>query len=196
MDKLIGQKDDTIYHREMLSINFNKGMVKEVEIYRSNFNDTIVNQLKTYNNGAIDDMQSEYYDLEILDTDRPHFYRGKITIHTIYENLKLNKANQRTLEFAYCQQSKDSIYLTYVKSKTSNTLEFEFQNYFGKRLQGKLYQLVIRDTIINGEKMVNLGQTHLLVDNYPKTVNLFLQSTTNIKNKKFNIDKNSLKPLD
>ena len=193
-DKLIGLKGDTLYKRSWLRINFPNGIVDETEVYISNFNDTIMNQFKTFNNGVINRDQSEYYDLEISHTDKPHFYKGKITLHSIYENLKLDKENQRTLEFAYCEQSKDSVYLTYVESKTSNTIEFGFQNYFGDRLQGKLYQLVFRDTLINGEEMLNMRETNVLVDNYPETVNLFLAATTNIRKKKFNPDKIKLKP--
>lgn len=169
--------------------------MEEAEVYVSNYNDTIPNQYKLYNKNQIDKQQSEYYDLKIWDTDKPNIYKGKITMHTVYENLQLNNKNRRTVELAFCEQTKDSISLKYIKSETSNTIEFEFQNYFGKRLQGKLYQLVYRDTLINGEAMLNMRETRLLVDNYPETVNLFLRATSDIKKKKINPKKIKLKSL-
>lgn len=188
-DKLIARENDTTYTRNLIQIDLGNDIIEEAEVYVSNYNDTILNQYKLYNKNQIDKQQSEYYNLEIWDTDKPNIYKGKITMHTVYENLQLNKKNKRTVEFAFCEQTKDSMSLKYIKSETSNTIEFEFQNYFGKRLQGKLYQLVYRDTLINGEVMLNMSQTHLLVDNYPETVNLFLGATSDIKKKKFSHEK-------
>ncbi len=193
-DKLVGKQGDTIYKRKWIEIDFGNGNVEETEIYVSNFNDTVVNQFKFHNNNSIDIKQSEYYDLEIFNTNRVNFYKGKITLHTVYENLRFDKANRRTLEFAYCEQTKDSIRLKYIETTTSNTIEFEFQNYYGKRLQGKLYQLVFRDTIIKGKEMLNMRQTNILVDNYPETTNFFLGTTADIKKKRFNPGKIKLMP--
>ena len=195
IDKLIPRENDTVYNKKWISIDYGNGRIEDTEIYISNHNDTIHNQYKMYYKNQIDKKESEYYDLEIWNTKRPHFYGGRITMHTVYENLKLNKANRRTVEFAYCEQTKDSTSLKYLKSTTSNTIDFEFQNYFGKRLQGKLYQLVYRDTIIKGEKMLNMRQTKILVDNFSETVNLFLGTTSGIKEKKFSLKKTNLKPV-
>ena len=192
IDKLIAHNQDTVYTKNWISINYGKGLTQELEVYVSKY-DTIMNQSKIHNKNKIG-KQSEYYDLEIWDTKKPHIFKGKITMHTAYENLILNKENKKTLEFSFCQQTKDSMSLKYIKSKSSNTIEFEFENYFGKRLQGKLLELVFRDTIIKGESMLNMRQTELLVDNYPTTVNLFLDST--LKKKKFNPKKLKLKPSD
>jgi hypothetical protein len=192
-DKLIPRENDTVYNKKWISIHYGNDIIEDTEIYISNYNDTILNQYKLYNKNQIDIKESEYYDLVIWKTKKPHFYGGKITMHTVYENLKLNKANRRTLEFAYCEQTKDSTSLKYIKSTTSNTIDFEFQNYFGNRLQGKLYQLVYRDTIIKGENMLNMRQTKILVDNFSKTVNLFLGTTSGIKEKKFSLKKTNLK---
>jgi hypothetical protein len=192
IDKLIAHNDDTLYTKNLIDINYGKDVKEELEIYLSKY-DTIMNQSKIYNKTKID-KESEYYDLEIWNTEKPHIYRGKVTIHTAYENLTLNKQNRRTLEFAFCEQTKDSMSLKYITSKTSNTIDFEFENYFGNRLQGKLNQLVYRDTIVKGKAMLNMRQTELLVDNYPTTVNIFLNSTSSIKKKKFNPKKFKLKP--
>lgn len=193
IDKLIPREDDTVYTKKWISIDYGNGRIEDAEIYISNHNDTILNQYKLYYKNQIDIKESEYYNLEIWNTKKPHFYSGRITMHTVYENLKLNKANRRTVEFAYREQTKDSTSLKYIKSTTSNTIDFEFQNYFGNRLTGKLYQLVYRDTIIKGEKMLNMRQIKILVDNFSETVNLFIGTTSDIKEKKFNLKKSNLK---
>ena len=128
IDKLIPRENDTVYNKKWISIDYGNGRIEDTEIYISNHNDTIHNQYKMYYKNQIDKKESEYYDLEIWNTKRPHFYGGRITMHTVYENLKLNKANRRTVEFAYCEQTKDSTSLKYLKSTTSNTIDFEFQN--------------------------------------------------------------------
>ena len=182
------------FKRVWLNIrHFDKGY-EEAEIYITKNNDTLPNQHKLFKNGQIDINESEYYDLKISETNRPHIYAGEITLHTFYQNLKLDNANKRTVEFDFCQQTKDSIYLKFLESKTSNTIRFEFQNYYGKRLNGYLYQLVLRDTIINGEKQFNMRQTKLIVDNYVKTNNAFLDVDTIKKYKKFNPGKLKLYP--
>ena len=190
-DKLIARKNDTVYTKIPIVINWGNGNKQEIEVYQSKY-DTIINQIKSFSNNRIS-KGSEYYDLKIWNTEKPNIYKGKVTMHTDYENLKLDKKNTRKLEFAFCEQNKDSMSLKYITSKTSNTIEFEFENYFGNRLQGKLYELVFRDTIIKGKSMLNMRQTELLVDNYPTTINLFLGATSSIKKKKFNPKKLNIK---
>lgn len=163
---------DSTYTVQKISLHF-PNRVEEIEMYIKNNKDTISNQYKLIKNHTIDTIESVYYDLKIVSTDIPHIYKGRITLHTKYENLKLNKQNRRTLEFSYCEQYKDSILISYAKSTVSTTLDFTFENYYGKNLQGLLYQIVERDTT---KGLTNLNQVHLLVDNSAKTDNLFLES--------------------
>ncbi|WP_430401185.1 hypothetical protein [Flavobacterium sp.] len=184
-DRLIATEEDTLYKREWMRINFENRKVEEVEIYISENNDTISNQYKLFINNNIDTLKSNYYDLILTKTNKPNVYKGQITLHTKYENLKLNKQNRRRIQFSYCDQNKDSIFIRYVESKSSNIINFKFENYYGNRLQGQLYQIVERDTIVNNEEMININQSYIMVDNQIETVNLFLDSDY-IEENKFN----------
>lgn len=171
------------YSRSKIEINYSD-RTEEIELYVIKKKDTISNQFKFIKNNIIDTLQSYYYDLQISKTDKPNFYKGKITLHTKYENLKLNKRNRRTIEFGYCNQNKDSLYLKYITSKNSTSLNFEFENHKSANLNGILYQITERDTT---KGMMILNQVHLLVDNFPQTNNFFLES--------YNLDKDKTKKV-
>lgn len=173
------------YLRKTLYIKYPDAM-EEIELYIMKKKDTISNQYKLIRNNKIDTLESCYYDLKISKSDKPNFYHGTITLHSKYENLKLNKKNKRTIDFGYCNQNKDSVYLKYITSKNSTTLNFEFENHKGANLNGILYQLTERDTT---KDMINLNQVHLLVDNLPQTNNFFLESYNldKDKNRKINL---------
>ena len=185
-DRLFENRSDTLYTRKWLDVDFGNGITEELEVYISNFNDTITNQFIRRDKNNIDLFSSVYYDLEISDKDSLDFYNGKITLHTFYDKIKLNNSKRRTFEFAYCNQTKDSINLNYIKSYNSNTIEFKFQNYYGNRLNGKLYQMIEIDTIVNGKKKIMMVRYNVLVDNLAETKNLFLKSTQDIRERKFN----------
>lgn len=171
------------YSRQNISLHFSD-WTEEIELYIIKKKDTISNQYKFIKNNRIDTLKSSYYDLEISQTDKPNFYKGKITLHTKYQNLKLNKKNKRTLELSYCNQNKDSLYLKYVTSKSSATLDFIFENHKNRNLKGILYQITERDTT---KEMINMNQIYLLVDNSAETDNLFLES--------YNLDKDKTKKV-
>ena len=185
-DRLIPAENDTLFKREWMAIEFKNDRIEEIEIYISENNDTISNQCKILIGQKIDTINSCYYDLKLTKTNNPHVYNGQIILHTKYKNLKLSKQNRRRIEFAYCNQNKDSVFLRYAESKSSNIINFEFENYYGNRLIGQLYQIVERDTIIKNKEMINLNQIYLMVDNQIETDNLFLDSE-HIKETKFTI---------
>jgi hypothetical protein len=184
-DRLI--KDST-YVKANLIIEWNEFREEEVEIYISKNNDTIYNQYRITENGILDSINSMYYKLKIRKSDREGFYKANISFHSKYELLELDEQNKRTLTFYYLEQKADKIYDS-ISSKTTtvfNSLEFEFENQYDNRLVGLLSQVVIRDTILNGEKAFNYRQSYLLVDNYPVTDNIFLEAYEFEKDNKFN----------
>jgi len=185
-------KGDEKYHSLFINIKYPNKNYEEMEIYVSENNDTILNQYKYSKNDILDTIVSEYYDLKITKADKPHFYNGSITLHSKYENLKLNKQNRRRIEFTYYDQNKDSVFLRQKISKTGNTINFTYENYYGKELQGILYQIVERDTT---NDLINLNQIHLLVSNTPINYNSFLKSYSldKDKNKKLTLKNVNLK---
>ena len=93
------------------------------------------------------------------------------------------------MEFNFCEQNLDSMWITTKTINSSNTLEFEFQNSFGNRLQGLVYLKVERDTILEKEPSINLYRLQMLVDNNRMTSNLFLKAYEFDKENKFNTQK-------
>ena len=75
------------------------------------------------------------------------------------------------------------------ETKSSNTIDFEFEKCDGKRIQGLIHLTIERDTIINNEKMVNLFMLPILVDNESITDNIFLEAFKLDKKNKFNPEK-------
>src|SRR5690606_1180698 len=84
-DRLKGREIDTLYSRKWMKINFRKNIGEEVELYISEYNDTIWNQYKPYIGNTIDSMKAEFYDLKIIETKNPNKYKGIITIHSKYD---------------------------------------------------------------------------------------------------------------
>lgn len=176
---------DTIYERFWFSNPSLEAPDFSVENYVSNVGDTIENQFKRYKNGVVDTLKSEFYDLEIYDTDKPNIYKGIITLHTRFDTLQINEKNTRRLQFMF-DEFGDSISLGSVISKTSNRLEFEFKNVISEHLTGVLIQDVFRDTVIDGEDMVNYGKTRILVDTRGITDNTFIYSHRFLEEKRIN----------
>ena len=185
--------NEDLYRRQTLSLTFSDSVREDIEIYITKEKDTFYNQYKYFTADVIDTLNSNYYDLKITKTDKKNTYKGVITLHSLYENLKLDKNNRREIQFGYCTQNKDSIQLIYLSSKSKNTIEFEYENYYNNKLQGIIYQVVERDTIVNNEEMLNMNRIYLLVDNDTLSDNLFMESYEVPKTKKFNFNKRKFK---
>tara|TARA_R110002012_G_scaffold113174_1_gene259160 strand:- start:1625 stop:2293 length:669 start_codon:yes stop_codon:yes gene_type:complete len=181
---------DSTYVREKLIVNWSDFRQEEFEIYISKNNDTIKNQYKTIENGVIDSLNSLFYILKIKKSNKEGYYSANISLHSEYERLELNEKNKRTLSFYYLEQKADKLYdsISSITTTVDNSLEFEFENHYDGRLIGLLAQEVIRDTVVNAEKMLNYRMTYLLVDNHNITDNLFLESHELDKENKFNPD--------
>ena len=179
---------DSLYTKKWLTVDYNDGRIEDVEIYITKDNDTVTNQFKPYRNKQIDTIRSEFYDLKITETEKENIYKGKISIHSKYDKLELDDKNKRTVDFHYAEQNADSMRITSLKSEINNVIEFEFENFYSNRLQGVIIITVLRDTIINKEKMINLFELELLVDNKDITDNMCLEIYEFKKNKPFNKD--------
>jgi len=175
-------KLDTIYSRLWINYPLVENPDKSIEFYVSSQTDTIFNQRKIYKNGVLDTLKSEFYNLEVYKTNKPNLYKGKITFHTRFDTLKINKKNNRELQFLYLEFN-DSIIISSVKSKTSNYLEFEFINTKNNHLTGVLIQDVFRDTLVKNEEMLNYSKSRILVDTRNETDNLFISSHGFLKDK-------------
>lgn len=179
---------DSVYQREWIGLNYENNTREYYEVYITKERDTFVNQYKYYVNGVLDTLHSEYYELEILDTDKEHFYKGKIKLNHKYTNLK---DENRILNFAFLSQNKDSVFTNYLEFNEPE-FEFIFENYRSKRLQGFIYQIssVKLDSFVNGEQQVNVNELKLAIDSDIYTDNLFFEIMG--WNEKLSLDKTKL----
>lgn len=176
---------DTIYERVWFNNLVEEKPEYHVELYISNVGDTIQNQYVQYKNGVIDTLKSEFYDLEVLYTNEAHIYKGILTLHSRFDNLQINEKNRRRLQLMY-DEFGDSISIGSVISESSNRLEFEFRNVISEHLTGVLIQDVFRDTIIDGDNMVNYSETRILVDTRDITDNISIYSHRFLEEKRVN----------
>lgn len=185
-DKLL---NDSLYNRKWLKFESPEERLEDIEIYIAEKGDTVYNQYKVYKNNKVDTLNSEFYDLKLYKTGKPNIYRGQITLHSLLDTLKLNRQNSRIIEFLYCEQNKDSIRTTTIKSDKLNTIEFEYENFYSNQLQGVITATVWIDPKKKDrspEDILTHYRIELLVDSYIKTDNFILQAFEFDKEKKFN----------
>lgn len=177
---------DSVYKREWIRINYENNIREECEVYITKERDTFVNQYKYFVNNVLDTLYSEYYELEISETDKEHFYKGKIKLYHKFNNLK--KHNDKSSFFSYLSQNKDSIYVNKLEFDNPE-FEFVFENFYDKRLQGFIYQMIFTesDSIRNGEEMLNLNYLQLAVDSHIYTDNISFKIMG--RNEEFNPNK-------
>lgn len=176
---------DTIYERVWLNSPTVENPDYGIEFYISNVGDTIENQYERYINGVVDTLKSEFYNLEVYKTNKLHIYKGILTLHSRFDTLQINEKNRRRLQFMYYEFG-DSVRLRAVTSEIFNRLEFDFQNIRNEHLTGVLIQDVFRDTIMEGEDMLNYRKTRILVDTRDITDNPFIKSHRFLEEKRIN----------
>lgn len=174
---------DSLYKRAWIIVEHQNNLREEVEVYITKERDTFVNQYKSFVNGVLDTLYSEYYELEILDTEKEHFYRAKIKFYHKFNNLK--DYEDKISKFWYLSQNKDSLYINELEIDKPE-IEFVFENFYEKRLQGSIDQIIftVSDSIRNGEKMLDVNWLELIVDSHIYTDNLFFKTAE--RKQKFN----------
>lgn len=175
---------DTLYEVKWFYAVSPEGIGQEIQYYISEVGDTILNQYYYYNQeGVIDTLESEFYTLEIFPTDTLDWYKGALTLHTMFGKMPIDAKNRRRLQLLY-DEITDSVILSSVISERSNRLEFYYRNTIDHHLTGVLLQDVFRDTIIGQDTLVQYGKTRLLVDTRESTNNTFIQSHRFLKIKR------------
>lgn len=176
---------DSLYKKHWLQLEFDENSKHLLELYITKEQDSFINQHKVFKNDALDTLNSVFYDLIISETDKIGFYKGKIILFNRFKDVKLDTYNTRTLFFNFISQNKDSLWTNTITSNNT-IIEFEFENYYAKRLQGSIFETI---TLEKNENEVNVHQLEIAVDNYNFTNNIFFQLKEN-KNK-FTINNNT-----
>lgn len=169
---------NSLYKKKWLQLEFDEKSKHLLELYITKERDSFINQYKVFKDNVLDTLNSAFYDLVISETDKIGFYRGKIILFNRFKDVKLDTYNTRKLFFNFISQSKDSLWTNTITSDNT-TIEFEFENYYAKRLQGFIFETV---TLLKNEDEVNVHQLEIAIDNYNFTNNIFFQLKEN-KNK-------------
>ena len=181
------KKEKTTFTRQWLRLN-RDSIQEQAELYISNEKDTIQNQLKHYIGKVLDSSSSEFYNLEISESEIDNVYKGTIKYYTKYGTKRRNERHKITTTLDFLEKSKDSSFFTEISVENSNEIHFEYQNIDNNALTGIIKQLILIDTIIDNKEMVRIIQYETLVDNFVVTPSIHLIAHDFYKTRRFHID--------
>jgi hypothetical protein len=169
IEKLV---DKDKYDRFWITYEYPNNISEKVEVYVSKEKDTVNNQIKFLNNGTIDSTKSRFFEYNLVKSEKPDTYKGIFHFYSEHDSNPKNLNKEKTLRLSIFQKSRDSSYFQSFESKASNKIEFELVNYENDQLVGIMWELrFIQFFDENGKDMLELIETHLAVDNKPKTHN-------------------------
>ncbi|MCH4824652.1 hypothetical protein ML462_15890 [Gramella lutea] len=99
--------------------------IQEIEAYVSKKSDTLINQLKVYNNGVIDPTKSKFYELKI-EGFKDSLIQGEISFFTPQDCTSIK--NKREITLTYLQREEDSLIIREIDTDT-NYIEFPYRNF-------------------------------------------------------------------
>lgn len=164
------------FESQYISIEALDTIREKYEVFISGKKDSIYNQSFRFKENKIDTVNSEFYTLNISKTNIKYIYQGVLTLYNKHYKLKIDSENERITEFHFFEQNKDSVWISEVKSESSNQLKFKFENYYNDKLYGMLTQLTLRDTIIDKDSMITISNSYLIVTNKVKNSDFYIKS--------------------
>ena len=164
--------DNEKYDRFWITYEYPNKVSEKVEVYISKDEDTINNQTKFLNNGIIDSTKSRFFDFSLIKSEKPDTYNGVFHYYSEHDSNPKNVNKEKTLSLSIFQKSRDSSYFQKFESKASNKVEFELVNYESDQLVGIMWEMRFIQQNVDGKDMLNVIETHLAVDNKPKTHNI------------------------
>lgn len=167
--------DKEKYDRFWITYKYPNNSNEKVEVYISKEKDTIINQLKFYNNGIIDSTKSRFYDFKLVKSKKPDTYDGVLNFYSENDSNPKNVDSEKTLSISIFQKSKDSVYYQKFESKSSNSVKFQLVNYENDQLVGILKEQRFIQKYIKGKDMLEVIETTMAVDNKPKTHNIGIE---------------------
>jgi len=163
------------YEINQISEIYDNNIEEISEIYRSNINDTLYNQNWIIRNGVLDTLSSNFYilDLERIEDEKRNL--GTLTINSpTYEKHKASSIEREI--WLHLIQFKDSkIDILDYHSINSNKVDFDFYS-DNDTIVGVLREQILKDTIVDGEKMIRFIEVILMIDNKHNTNNPFIET--------------------
>ncbi|WP_370392102.1 hypothetical protein [uncultured Winogradskyella sp.] len=115
-----------LYHRTKVIYEKDSLNYKEIEVYVSKENDTIVNQWKKIENGKIDSSQSKFYNLKLIGKKSDSILTGQISFYSPGDSIPDSKIYTRFVTFTFLQPEKDSLVFKEIKSD-KNIIDFKYR---------------------------------------------------------------------
>jgi hypothetical protein len=162
------------YKRLFINYNYPDSITEEIETYISKNNDTVVNQIKYYKKGILDSTNSCFYNINLIQSNKPDTYKGTFHYYSNLDSDPKNIDSKKLFKLAINQKTKDSIYTQLFEiNGLGNKIEFELINYKSNQLVATMSEF--RVLKIDNSDRVRIAVTELGVDNKLETCNVGLQ---------------------
>ena len=153
----------------------------ELELYISEFGDTLCWNKKIYKNGILDYSQSNFYDFEAK-MDKDSLIKGRITLHSELDHSIKDPVAERELTVDFVNHLLNKKKVISFESKNKNYVDFEFKN-DNDTIIGLLTEYR-RIELINNPDSTRMIWTKLPIDSKSKTENVFINVHGLDKNKR------------
>jgi len=143
----------------------------ELELYISEFGDTLCWNKKIYKNGLLDHSQSNFYDFNAK-MNKDSIIKGRITLYSALDYSIKDPIAERELSVDFINQLLDSVEVITFESKNKNHVDFEFKNN-SDTIIGLLTEYR-RIELLNNQDSTRLIWSKFPIDTESQTENVFI----------------------
>ncbi|WP_306012968.1 MULTISPECIES: hypothetical protein [unclassified Allomuricauda] len=162
-------------------VDENGRKLSELELYISEYGDTLCWNRKIYTNGEIDYSKSNFYDFEAKMAE-DSIIKGRITLHLELDHSIKDPVVDREITVDFVNQLGDSTDITTFESKGKNYVDFEFKNN-NDTIIGLVTEYR-RIDLLNAPDSTRLIWSKLPIDSESETENVFINVHGLDKNKR------------
>lgn len=176
------KKELTKYDKKWVEYVDENGLkLSELELYISEFEDTLCWNIKMYKNGVLDYSKSNFYDFTAK-MGKDSTIKGRITLYSELDHSIKGPIVERELSVDFVNQLLDSVDVITFKSKNENYVDFEFKNN-NDTIIGLLTEYR-RIDLITSPDSTRLIWSKFPIDNKSQTENIFINVHELDKNKR------------
>nr|WP_298924633.1 hypothetical protein [uncultured Allomuricauda sp.] len=176
------KKELTKYDKKWIRYEDENGITThELELYISEFGDTLNWSQRIYKNGVLDLTKSNFYDFEAK-MAKDSIIKGRITLHLELDHSIEDPLSEKELTVDFVNQLNGKKDVITFKSKNQNYVDFEFKN-DNDTIIGLLteYRQI---ELLKSPDSVRMIWSKLPIDSKPKTDNIFIHFDLLEKNKR------------
>jgi hypothetical protein len=162
-----------LYYKVGLLNNLGNNQIQEIEAYVNKENDTLVNQIRFYNNGKLDSTKSKFFEL-IISGPKDSVMTGHVTFFSPRDTLSNKRIHERSVTFHYVQSENDSIVIKEIRG-TTNSITFPYRNFMNFTFMGYISDIrFITKEITNDSLEVEVNHVKFAIDNNTSTDNTYV----------------------